>query len=299
MRQFKTQYLSYLEVERNYSAKTIVAYDCDIQQFIDFLAHHQRSLEDIDYLTLRYYLAALKADGFHRVTVSRKLSAIRTFLRYLHREKILNSSNFSVVSTPRQSKRLPHFLYFKEMLTLLSVPSGANPLGVRDRAILELLYATGIRVGELVALETGSVDLKERLLLVYGKGAKERLVPFGSFAAISLEDYLQGARHELISLRKDGNTGFKALFINRFGGRLSDRSVRRTLDKYVQKAGLQQKISPHAMRHSFATHLLNAGADLRSVQELLGHVNISSTQIYTHVSKERLKEVYENAHPRA
>jgi integrase/recombinase XerC len=299
LRQYTTIFLKYLEVEKNYSPKTIAAYKNDINQFIDFLEHHNRGLVDIDYLTLRHYLAALGSDGFRRATISRKLSAIRTFLRYLHREKILNSSTFCVVSTPRQGKRLPHFLYFDEMLTLLSMPLGDNPLGLRDRAMLELLYATGIRVGELVGLDVGSIDFAAGLLLVYGKGAKERLVPFGTFAANSLQEYLQAARPELLALRKDGDTHFKALFLNRFGGRLSDRSVRRILDAYVEKTGMTKKISPHAIRHSFATHLINAGADLRSVQELLGHVNVSSTQIYTHISKERLKNVYDKAHPRA
>lgn len=299
MRQYNTFFLTYLEVGKNYSAKTIAAYKNDIDQFIDFLEHHNRGLVDIDYLTLRHYLAALNSDGYRRTTISRKLSAIRTFLRYLHREKILNSSTFCVVSTPRQGKRLPHFLYFDEMLTLLSMPLGDNPLGVRDRAMLELLYATGIRVGELVALNMESINFEDRLLLVFGKGSKERIVPFGTFAAKSLQEYVTIARPELLALRKDADQRFKALFLNRFGGRLSDRSVRRILDGYVEKAGLTQKISPHAIRHSFATHLINAGADLRSVQELLGHVNVSSTQIYTHISKERLKKIYDQAHPRA
>ena len=299
MRQYQAYFLKYLEIEKNYSAKTIAAYDKDIGQFLDFLQHHKRALSDTDYLTLRHYLAALHADGLRRVTIGRKLSALRTFLRYLHREKILTTNTFSVVSTPRQGKRLPHFLYFSEMLALLSAPSGDSPLVARDRALLELLYATGIRVGELVALKTGSIDFDGRLLLVYGKGGKERLAPFGNFAAQSLKAYLEGGRRELLACRKDADPDFPALFLNRFGGRLSDRSVRRILDKYVHKAGLTHKISPHVLRHSFATHLLNAGADLRSVQELLGHGNVSSTQIYTHVSRERLKEVYRQAHPRA
>jgi integrase/recombinase XerC len=299
LRQFQTNFLKYLEVERNYSAKTITAYDRDLQQFLDFLEHHGRGLEDIDYLTLRHYLAALHAEGFRRVTIGRKLSAIRTFLRYLYREKILRTNTFSVVATPRQSKKLPHFLYFSEMLALLGAPAGDSPLDQRDQALLELLYATGIRVAELVGLNRGSIDLDTRLLLAFGKGSRERLVPFGAFAARSLAAYLEAGRPALLARRPDADLDYPALFLNHRGGRLTDRSVRRLLDKYVQKAGLTRRISPHVLRHSFATHLLNAGADLRSVQELLGHVNVSSTQIYTHVSRERLKEVYEKAHPRA
>ena len=299
MRHLLTKFLDYLEVERNYSTKTTAAYGSDIRHFMDFLQHHNRAIVDVDYLTLRYYLAALHAEGLRRVTINRKLSAIRTFLRYLHREKILANSTFSVVSTPRQGKKLPHFLYFPEMMALLSAAGSPTPLGVRDRALLELLYATGIRVGELAGMKVDSIDLEEKLALVFGKGARERLVPFGSFAAISLKAYLEEARPNLLARRKDGDMGYPVLFLNRFGGGLSDRSVRRTLDKYVLKAGLSRKISPHVLRHSFATHLLNAGADLRSVQELLGHINVSSTQIYTHVSLEGLKKVYEKAHPRA
>ncbi len=299
MRHFLAEFLKYLRVEKNYSEKTVTAYEGDLRRFLDFLRYHKRELADIDYLTLRYYLAELHAEGLRRVSISRKLSAIRTFLRYLHREKILLTNTFSVVSTPRQGKKLPHFLYFPEMLALLSAPTGDSPLAARDRALLELLYATGIRVGELTALTPDSVDPENRLLLVFGKGGKERLVPFGSFAGESLGAYMEGARCELLRRRKDADPDFPALFLNRFGGRLSERSVRRILDKHVHRAGLAHKISPHVLRHSFATHLLDAGADLRSVQELLGHASVSSTQIYTHVSRERLRQVYNKAHPRA
>ncbi len=292
-----TEFLLYLEVEKNYSPKTLQAYHQDTLQFLDFINSDHVVLEEITFFTMRHFLGELQSAGYSRSTVVRKLSAVRTFLRFLYREKILNSNNFEIVSTPRLKKTLPYFLYTDEMVLLLSQPDNKTILGCRDKAMLELLYATGIRVSELVGLNLDGFDAGNSSLLVLGKGSKERLLPCGRFAKESLEDYLSFARVQLI--KKSANKENSAFFLNRFGNRITDRSVRRIVNKYVIKAEIKQKVSPHMIRHSFATHLMNRGADIRCVQELLGHVNVSSTQIYTHVTKERLKAVYNQTHPRA
>ncbi len=292
-----TEFLLYLEVEKNYSPKTFQAYHHDTLQFLDFINSNLVLIEEITFSTMRHFLGELQSAGYSRSTVVRKLSAVRTFLRFLYREKILKSNNFEIVSTPRQKKTLPYFLYLDEMLTLLETPDKKTALGSRDKAILELLYATGIRVSELVGLNLDDFNPENSLLLVLGKGSKERLLPCGRFAEESLEEYLDFSRVQLI--KKNAHKEDSAFFLNRFGNRITDRSVRRIVNKYVIKAGIKQKVSPHMIRHSFATHLMDKGADIRCVQELLGHVNVSSTQIYTHVSKERLKTVYNQTHPRA
>ncbi len=292
-----TEFLLYLEIEKNYSTKTFQAYHHDTLQFLDFINSSQIAIEDTTFSTMRHFLGELQSTGYSRATVVRKLSAVRTFLRFLYREKVLNNNNFEIVSTPRQKKTLPYFLYSDEMVALLAMPDRKTTLGCRDKAILELLYATGIRVSELVGLNLDGFDSENSSLLVLGKGSKERLLPCGRFAKESLEDYLNFARVQLI--KKNSNKEDSAFFLNRFGNRITDRSVRRIVNKYVIKAGIKQKVSPHMIRHSFATHLMDRGADIRCVQELLGHVNVSSTQIYTHVSKERLKAVYNQTHPRA
>jgi integrase/recombinase XerC len=233
---------------------------------------------------------------YSRKTIARKLSGLRSFYRYLLREKMVENNPVKAVTTPKLPKALPKVLYQEEMLALLNQPDLNSPLGMRDRAILELLYASGMRVSELVGLTVDSLDLTVGVALVFGKGAKERYVPIGKSAISSLTQYLLEVRPKLLSKNQDEHN---LLFLNARGGPLTDRSVRRIVDKYVNAAAISLKASPHTFRHSFATHLLDGGADLRSVQELLGHVNISTTQIYTHVSKERLRETYYNSHPRA
>ncbi len=299
MQSLSVLFLEYLQRERNFSPHTIEAYGNDIYRFLEFLTYHQIRTESIDHLTVRHYLAELKSEGYLKASIARKLSAIKAFLRYLYEEKHIDSNSFNTVSTPRQGSSLPHFLYFEEITALLSAPPADSILGVRDRALIEFIYATGVRVSELVSLNLHDLDFDNNLALVFGKGAKERLVPFGSFCAKSLREYLSFSRVSLLDNSRGKNAEEKAIFLNRFGTRLTDRSVRRIINKYVIKAGVNQKVSPHVIRHTFATHLLDRGADLRSVQELLGHVNVSTTQIYTHVSKERLKEVYNQSHPRA
>ena len=299
MTDFIDGFISYLEVERNASPHTVRNYAEDLSQFVAFLETEGFNFPgEINYLAIRHFLAHLKAMGYERRTIARRLSAIRSFLRYLNREGKLTDKTWIAVSTPRVGKKLPTFLYVEEMVELLNAPDTATPAGQRDKAILETLYASGIRVSELVSLNVQTLDLEQGCFIVMGKGAKERLVPLGRFAINAVREYIQTGREQL--LRKDkASDGQKALWLNKYGTRLTDRGVRRIVEKYVQKASLTANISPHSIRHSFATHLLNAGADLRSVQELLGHVNISTTQIYTHVTRDRLKEVYKTAHPRA
>ncbi|NLC51468.1 MAG: tyrosine recombinase [Firmicutes bacterium] len=287
-----------LKTEKNYSDLTIKSYSSDIQQFLDFLKETETKLAEVDYLTLRHYLALLQEKGYERSTIARKLSSIRAFLNYLKREGCLQTNNWNTVATPKQKKKLPKFLYYEQVLSLLNAPKQNTPAGCRDLAILDLLYSTGIRVGELTSLNIDSFNADERLLKVKGKGRKERIVPVGKLASLSLKKYLEEGRPFFCAVNKD-NDEERSLFLNRYGKRLSARSVRRIFSKYIRQVALTEGATPHSLRHSFATHLLDAGADMRIVQELLGHVNISSTQIYTHLTKDRLIETYRMSHPRA
>ncbi|MDD2498406.1 MAG: tyrosine recombinase, partial [Desulfitobacteriaceae bacterium] len=249
----------------------------------------------VDHLTVRRFLAKLQAKGLSKSTMARKLAALRSFYRYLAREEIVKVNPMLNVHTPKMDKRLPKFLYYKEIEALLNAPDSTSQ-GERDKAILEVIYGGGLRVGELEGLNIVDIDFSLGYARVFGKGSKERVVPLGGAALRALRQYLSQGRKEL-----EARSGSRqeALFLNKYGRRLSARSVRNIVDKYVAQAALNQKISPHSLRHSFATHLLEGGADLRSVQELLGHVKMSTTQIYTHVTKKQLKSVYEKTHPRA
>ncbi len=295
------QFERYHSVEKNSSEKTIINYRNDLQQFFDYVFEkpfHQEPIFQPQRLQIRGYMAYLREKDYARSTVARKLAALRSFYRFLCREQIIGVNPFLHVPTPKKEKKLPSFLYIQEINELMDAPDCTTPAGKRDRAVLEMLYAAGIRVGELMGLDLQDADLERGMVLVFGKGSKERLVPMGSKAIEALNDYLQNGRPILLEKRKE--TGAEeALFLNQTGRRLSDRSVRRILDKYVHQVAILRKISPHTLRHTFATHMLDAGADLRTVQELLGHVNISTTQIYTHVTRAQLKSVYRKAHPRA
>jgi tyrosine recombinase XerC len=273
------EFLHYLKNERNYSPHTLSNYGRDLRFLIDFLQDKK-----IDRLTAREYLLALGKNNYARRSVARKLSAARSFFRFLIREKKTKENPFQNLVTPKLPKKLPNFLYPEEISRLLAAPESK-----RDRAMLELLYGTGMRVIELCQLNVNDLDFDEGEIKVFGKGAKERIVIFGSFAARALKDYL--------SLGRRARTA--ALFVGRRGTRLTTRQVERLIKFYAKKAGLQKKVTPHTLRHSFATHLLEGGADLRMTQELLGHVSLSTTQVYTHVTKEHLKQVYDAAHPRA
>ncbi|MFC1984658.1 tyrosine recombinase, partial [Chloroflexota bacterium] len=252
------------------------------------------SLGEVDRHTLRDYLSHLMEKGFVKASIARKLSAIRSFYRYLLREKIISASPVATTSSPKLDRRLPSFLTLEEVNRLMEAPDLSTPQGLRDRALLELLYASGIRVSELANLNLRQVNLGTNEIRVWGKGSKERVVLMGKPAAKALTAYLTQGRPELL-----GERGGNALFLNRYGKRIIERRVQRILEKYTNIASIGKRVYPHMLRHTFATHLLDGGADLRVVQELLGHASLSSTQIYTHVSKSLAKKVYLSAHPMA
>jgi len=287
------KFIRYLEIERNASKHTLVNYSIDLKSLREFLK--EEPIEKVDYVSLRRYLAHVKETNLSKVSIARKIASIRSFFKFLFREGIIKNNPASSLSTPKRDKHLPKFLDEKEIVLLLESPGKEDEAGLRDGAILETLYSTGIRVSELVGLNIDTVDQIGGVIKVYGKGKKERIVPIGDRALQAIRDYLKKRR---ASNTKDTHAG-KALFFNKNGGRLTDRSIRRIINKYITKTSIQQKISPHTLRHSFATHMLDHGADLRSVQELLGHANLSTTQIYTHITTERLKSAYTKAHPRA
>lgn len=293
-------FLNHLRVVKNASRLTLVSYRTDLEQYFYFLAQrHQIKVEElslimIDHKSVREYLAQLQQQGLQRSTMARKLAALRSFVRYLCRENILPSNPIAAVATPKQDKRLPNFLYPVEVTQLIESPDTSKPLGCRDRALLEMLYATGIRVSELCGLQTVDINYQDGFIKVTGKGDKDRIVPLGKPAVESLRCYLK-ERQKLLDKRKCAST---AVFLNRFGQQLSVRGVRNIINKYVDALAMNTRVSPHTLRHSFATHLLNRGADLRSVQELLGHVKLSTTQIYTHLTKEDIKRVHNKTLPR-
>ena len=290
------QFLDYLKIEKNASSYTISAYRKDIVQFIGFLQQRNlcRTLDDLGHITpaqIRIYLVQFQKRDYSKATRARKISSLRNFFRYLVREGYLKNNPIMAISLPKRDKKLPIFLDRKEVVRLLEAPSSDGLQGLRDRAILETLYSTGIRVSELTGLNIRDIDFTAEALKVRGKGKKERLVPVGTPAIMSIKRYID---------KGEGSNGDKIpAFLNRFGRRLTSRSVRRIVNKYMMQTALQEHISPHTLRHTFATHMLDAGANLRVVQELLGHKSISTTQIYTHVTPERLKQVYDKTHPRA
>jgi integrase/recombinase XerC len=295
------RFLEQLQVERNLSPHTVRAYESDLVRFHEFLARdflscppEEVAAPAIDTLAVRSFLAALHSQGLGRRAQGRALSAVRSFLRALCRDGVLAANPAEGVRTPKSPKNLPRHLRPGEVEDLLAAPaSAAGPLALRDRAILELLYATGLRVSELVSLDWSDLDLGGRVLRVVGKGSKERMVPFGKPAAATLENWRQTDRPPTTDLDAD------PVFTNHRGGRLTDRSVRRILDRWVEHTALARGVHPHTLRHTFATHLLENGADLRTIQELLGHSSLSTTQKYTHLEVERLLQVYRGAHPRA
>ena len=332
MRDHLRAFLEYLRLNRNASAHTVAAYESDLSQFLSFLSGLARvpvsalRASSIDHLTIRSFLGEIYRQGQSRATAARKLAAIRTFVRYLKREGVLEDNTAAAVVTPKREERIPVHLDIHEMSRLLDTPDAASPLGRRDRALLELLYASGLRLSELVGLDLEDVHLGARLVRVLGKGGKERVIPFNNSAAKAIRASLgdrplflaariprqvgsgrnpgAGSRAEAgrAGVRRRGRRGSgdeEALFLNYRGGRLSPRSVQRLVARYVAACSTRFGISPHAIRHSFATHLLERGADLRAIQELLGHARLSTTQRYTHVNAAQLLAVYRRAHPRA
>ncbi len=289
------RFLAHLEVERNLSPETLRAYRSDLEQLYAFFrAQSDQDVVGLDVFQARRYLAHLQATGYSKSTVVRKLASIRGYFRYLEREGIAERSPFHEVRTPRIRKPLPHFLTVSEVVRLIETPENESFRGTRDRCVLEVLYSTGLRVSELVALDWRDIDTVDGVLRARGKGRKERIVPIGSFALEALHRY-----RATIPAEWDPAEEETAIFLNRFGNRISDRSIRKVLDKHLKKSGLDHKTSPHTLRHSFATHMLDGGANLREVQELLGHKHLATTQIYTHLTHERLAAAYRGAHPHA
>jgi integrase/recombinase XerC len=291
-------FLEYIQGAKNVSPHTVQNYRRDIEQFLEFLRRltpGDFALNTVDTYMARRYLASLVGGDYARRTIARHIASLRSFSRYLCREQLIESNPFVGIRTPKLERRLPQFLDVPEVDDLLKLPPGTL-LGRRDRSILELLYGTGVRVSELTGLSLHNLNLHEQYILVFGKGAKERIIPIGRMAVKTLSSYLSESRP---LLRKKSAAVTDALFLNHSGTPLSDRSVRRILEKYVDMLAVRKRVTPHTLRHSFATHLLDNGADLRSVQELLGHVSLKTTQIYTHVSSDRLLSVYRNSHPRA
>ncbi len=286
MIQYLDKFFTYLEVERNYSSHTTLNYRIDLEEFARFL--DKTPVEAVEYPDLRRFLAQLKGRNLKPRSLARKLSSLRSFFKFLQREGVIQTNPAKLLVTPKLDKPLPHFMSEEETVQLIESPQSGKINSPRDKAIFEILYSTGIRVSELVGLNVDDVDFIGNIIKVMGKGKKERIVPIGNQALSALKEYMDG--------RKANN---KFIFVNKNGTRLSDRSVRNIINKYILQQAMTQHVTPHMFRHSFATHLLNHGADLRSVQELLGHVNLSTTQIYTHLTTEKIKKVYDQAHPRA
>jgi integrase/recombinase XerC len=300
------EFLGHLRLNENASLHTVRAYDSDLSQFLEFLAGRleRRRADltpaDFDHLHIREFLGELHKRGNSRASAARKLAAIRTFGRYLRREGVLDGDPAALVGTPKREQRLPAHLGEAEMAKLLEIPDTSHPLGRRDRAILELFYASGLRLSELVGLDLEDVNLNGRMVRVLGKGRKERLVPFNHSTEAALRAWLKDqAAWDMPAARTRGRKAAQPLFLNYRGGRLSTRSVDRLVRKYVAACSTRLGISPHALRHSFATHLLERGADLRAIQELLGHARLSTTQRYTHVNAAQLMDAYKKAHPKA
>lgn len=295
-------FMTYLDVEKNGSAHTRANYAHDLDQFTHFLAERRLSVHwgegavALEPRAIRDYLASLYAKGLKKSTIQRKLAALRSFFKYLHRRGRLASNPAEAISAPRREITVPAFLTVEEAATLLNAPFTDDPGGERDRAILELFYTSGIRLSELAGLNLAEYDLSRGWVKVRGKGKKERFVPLGKPAVLALRTYLND-RAKLLCAETLGDDG--ALFLSRRGRRLTTRDIARILDRQVRRAGIQRKLRPHVLRHSFATHLLEGGADLRAIQELLGHASLSTTQRYTSVTMGRLLEVYDRCHPRA
>lgn len=288
------KYLEYLTVQKNYSDYTISSYHNDITDFYTFCKENSIFYLNITYSESKKYLMYLYEEKKEKATsVSRKISSIRSFYRYLNNQNVVKSNPFQLLNLPKKEKKLPRYFEYNELLDLFEVPDINTPLGERNRLILEMLYATGVRVGELVNIKVSDINLNDKKITILGKGNKERIVYYNDVTSKYLKKYLSEARIKLNINKSD------YLFLNYRGGKLTTRGVQDVLNKIITKTSLNKKISPHMLRHSFATHLLNEGCDLLSVQQLLGHSSLSATSIYTHVTTDRMKEVYFKTHPRA
>lgn len=291
MKKILKKFLAYLEYQKNYSYHTLRAYETDITQFISFLKNRRiRSFREVKYRDFLDFISHLKEKGIYtEKSISRKVASIKAFFKFLASRRFISNNPALLLYTPKVPEKLPSFLSEEEVVKIIETPKGRSWQVLRDRAILELLYSTGIRVGELISLTMKDINLLEENVKVKGKGKKERIVPVGGPAMKALTEYIEA--------KPQGKT--EKIFLNRYSKALTERSVERLVDKYTKRAGVVKKVTPHTFRHSFATHMLERGADLRTVQELLGHERITTTQIYTHLTLEKLREFYNKAHPRA
>lgn len=292
MKEFIDKFIRYLQIERGVSPHTLRAYRKDLEIFSEFV---KTTPERIDPIDVRGFIAEQISSGLSKTSAGRRLASVRSFFKFLHREGYIKSNPARVISTPKKPKMLPKFLTVDDVFNLVEKPEGVGFIVVRDRAILELLYSSGIRVSELCNLDVGDINLREGLIKVRGKGKKERIVPMGAKAIEAIKTYMV----ERMLLEKKLEKKKEALFLNRSGSRLTDRSIRRIVVKYARMILINTRIGPHTLRHTFATHLLQSGADLRTIQELLGHSSLSTTQKYTHLDITHLVDVYDKAHPLA
>jgi len=303
LEEYLQQFLQHLRYERNVSQHTLRNYSSDLEQFRDHLFKIDKRADvpvsDIDHLTIREWMAELHGDNKKKTSIARKLASLRTFFQFLVREGVLENNPAKLVATPRVERKLPNHLSMEDAVRFIETPDLNTDLGKRDRAILEFLYATGMRVGELVGLNLKDIDFREKLVRVTGKRKKQRILPFGEPSLQALMYYLNETRATFLQNCPPATRDEQAVFLNYQGTRITTRSVGRMVDKYIKLCADIHDISPHSLRHSFATHLLDSGADLRDIQELLGHARLSTTQIYTQVSMEKLIEVYDRAHPKA
>ena len=286
-------YLDFLKYQKNYSEYTIKSYENDIMEYFNYINSESLNYKDIEYSDIRFYLMYLKDKEDNNSSIDRKLSALRGFYKYLVNEEVVHNNVFSLVNGPKKSKKLPRYFDYNELEEMFLIPDTNTALGQRDLLLLEMLYATGCRVGELVSIKVKDIDFNRRTILIVGKGNKERFLNYGEYCEDILKKYLKDG---YLSLNVNKS---EFLFLNKNGGVLTERGVRFILDKIIKQTGINKNISPHMIRHSFATHLLNEGCDLLTVQKLLGHESIKATQIYTHVTTDRLKEVYYHSFPRA
>lgn len=287
------EFIEYIKIVKNYSDNTIRNYEIDLDEYKVFLDHKHITNYDVDYKIVREYIEYLNKLKYKSSTISRRISALRSFYKFLYKKKYISSNPMMLITNPKKEKKMPKFLYINEIEELLKIPDDSIQ-GLRDHFIIELLYSTGIRVSELVNIKIGDIDFKNKIIKIKGKGSKERIVIYGKVCSDLLERYLSSSRNNI----KNSNLN-DYLILNLKGNKLTDRSVRNIIDKYMKKTSIQKHVSPHTLRHTFATHLLDNGADLKAVQELLGHADLGTTQIYTHVSNERLRDVYLKTHPRS
>lgn len=296
MQRMANEYFDYLKYQRNYSDLTIQSYRREIQEFIEFLMSEGiHDFKEVEYAFLRGYLLILHEKELSAATINHKLTSLRSFYRFLLKEEYVDDNPFLLINSLKTPKKMPDYLYVDEMIDLLDSIETDTPLGVRNKAMLELMYASGLRCSEVVSLTIKQIDFHEKIILIHGKGNKDRYVPFHDFACDWLKEYISESRSVLMSVQHQEHD---FVFVNKNGGQMTNRGVENVVDRITQKYDATKKIHPHTFRHSFATHLLESGVDLRTVQELLGHENLSTTQVYTHVSNKYLKEVYDDSHPR-